>query len=88
LYKNDTRKEYSEFSAIPHLKQNPEKIMPLLVVKAGQDSSDLNETIDPFVSEAKAHRIPLEYREHPDGQHGFDILNDDETSREINLLQR
>jgi acetyl esterase/lipase len=83
LYPNDTEKEYSEFSAVTHLKQNPEKMMPLLVVKAGQDSSDLNETIDQFVKEAKARRIPLEYLEHPNGQHAFDILDDDETSREI-----
>jgi acetyl esterase/lipase len=65
------------------LLQNAEKVPPILVVKAGLDSTDLNESIDLFVKEAKARKVPVEYLEHPNGQHAFDILDDDDKSREI-----
>jgi acetyl esterase/lipase len=83
LYPNDTEKEHREFSAVTHIKQNPEKMMPILVVKAGLDSTDLNESIEGFVKEARTNRIPLVYLEHPEGQHAFDVLDEDDKSREI-----
>ena len=36
-----------------------------------------------FVQEALAGNAPLELMNNPAGRHGFDILDDDERSREI-----
>jgi hypothetical protein len=43
----------------------------------------LNGTIDRFIAAALAHNAPLEALNHPEGRHGFDILDDDPRSREI-----
>jgi hypothetical protein len=43
----------------------------------------INETIDLFVREALAGNAMLDVVNHSAGRHGFDILDDDERSREI-----
>jgi acetyl esterase/lipase len=58
-------------------------VPPLLVARAGRDNPWLNASIDRFVQEALARNVALELLTHPSGQHGFDILNDDDRSREI-----
>jgi acetyl esterase/lipase len=56
---------------------------PLLIARAGQDHPALSQGLDAFVQAALAANIPLDLMNHPRGQHGFDILDDDERSREI-----
>jgi len=58
-------------------------VPPLFVARAGQDNPGLNATIDRFVQEAVARNAPLELMTHPTGRHGFDVLDDDDRSREI-----
>jgi acetyl esterase/lipase len=72
-----------EFSPLHHLAAAGEKTPPLLVARAGRDNPWLNATIDRFVQEALARNASLELMTHPAGQHGFDILDDDDRSREI-----
>jgi acetyl esterase/lipase len=55
---------------------------PLLVVRAGQDRSELNASIDRFVAAARADGLPVELIEHPDGHHAFDVLDDTDASRD------
>ena len=43
----------------------------------------INQSIDAFVQEALAGNAPLEVMNHPTGRHGFDILDDNDRSREI-----
>lgn len=57
--------------------------IPLLIVRAGQDSPNLNETIGRFLGGAVIRNIPVTFINYPDGVHAFDIFNDTETSREI-----
>ena len=76
---DETRRE---FSALLHLSAG-EKTPPTLVARAGKDNAWTNATIDRFVQEALARNVPLELITHPAGEHGFDILNDDDRSREI-----
>lgn len=60
------------------------KNIPLLVVKAGQDQTpDLNESIEQFLIEARRLNLPVDFVEHKQGQHAFDILDNTETSRNI-----
>lgn len=72
-----------DFSALHYLEQYNGKTAPMLIAKAGKDSPRLNATIDSFVGKAALLNAPVELLEHPDGRHGFDVLNDDARSREI-----
>jgi acetyl esterase/lipase len=77
---DDTRRE---FSPLRFLAVAGEKTPPLFVARAGRDNPWLNASIDRFVQEALARNAALELMTHPTGQHGFDILDDDDRSREI-----
>jgi len=77
---DETRRE---FSPVHHLAAGGEQTPPLFVARAGRDNPWLNASIDRFVQEALARNAPLELMTHPAGQHGFDVLNDDDRSREI-----
>jgi acetyl esterase/lipase len=57
--------------------------VPLLIARAGQDDPRLNAALDAFVAEALKQNAPFEVLNHPDGRHGFDILDDDARSKEI-----
>ena len=57
--------------------------LPIFIARAGLDQRMINETIDSFVQEALAGNAMLEVMNHPAGRHGFDVLDDDERSREI-----
>jgi dienelactone hydrolase len=56
---------------------------PMLVARAGLDTPDINDSIDAFVAAAVARNMELDLLTHPAGRHAFDILDDDERSREI-----
>jgi len=56
---------------------------PILVARAGLDNPWLNEGIDRFVQAALASGATLDLLNHPEGRHGFDILDDDARSRQI-----
>lgn len=56
---------------------------PVFVGRAGQDDPVLNETMDDFVTRALAVNAALELMNHPQGEHGFDIANDDARSRQV-----
>jgi acetyl esterase/lipase len=78
-----TEETRREFSAVHHLAKAGEQTPALFVARAGRDNPWLNASIDRFVQEALARNAPLELMTHPAGQHGFDILDDDDRSREI-----
>jgi acetyl esterase/lipase len=58
---------------------------PIFVAKAGLDNPALNEGIDRFLAEARKREnyIQLEFQDHTEGRHGFDILDDNDRSRDI-----
>jgi acetyl esterase/lipase len=57
--------------------------LPIFVARAGRDSAVINTSIDGFVREALAANVSIDLANHSGGQHGFDVLDDDERSREI-----
>jgi dienelactone hydrolase len=71
-----------DFSPICHLRDGAES-PPILVARAGRDRPVFNEAIDRFVAEAVARGATVDLLTHPTGQHGFDVLDNDERSREI-----
>jgi acetyl esterase/lipase len=72
-----------EFSPVRYLSTDRARIAPLFVARAGRDRPELNESIAGFVREALANNITLDFMNHPNGQHAFDMLDDDARTREI-----
>jgi acetyl esterase/lipase len=72
-----------DFSALHYLQQYGPTVAPTFIAKAGLDSARLNATIDRFVEEAQRLGAPVEVMTHPEGHHGFDVLDDNERSRDI-----
>lgn len=72
-----------DFSALHYLDKYKGKIAPTFIAKAGLDNPRLNATIDRFVARADRYEAPVTLMEHEQGRHGFDVLNDDERSRDI-----
>jgi len=71
------------FSPLHWLETHPERVPPMLIARAGKDHPGLNETIDRFVTAATSANVQLDFMNHPDGQHGFDTLDDVPRSRQI-----
>ncbi|GCE09429.1 alpha/beta hydrolase [Dictyobacter aurantiacus] len=73
-----------EFSPVYHLRQvDASRVAPIFIAKAGKDRPFLNEALDEFIGVANERNIPITFMNHPHGEHGFDILNDDARSQEI-----
>jgi acetyl esterase/lipase len=71
------------FSPVAHVEANTAPALPILIARAGQDQPRLNGAIDAFVQAALAANLPIDVMNHPQGRHAFDILDDDNRSREI-----
>ena len=57
--------------------------VPIFLVRAGLDNVPyLNETLSRFIMLATSKNAPLEFRNLPNAQHGFDILDDNDNSKE------
>ncbi len=58
--------------------------LPLSVLRAGQDQMPhLNDSINTFVAAALASNLPLTLANHATGPHAYDLLDDNETAREM-----
>lgn len=68
---------------IDPLQNGGAKLPPTFVARAGRDYDFINEAVQQFVDLALTHNVELELMNHPEGGHGFDILNDDDRSRAI-----
>jgi len=71
------------FSPIDALGASALDAPPMLVARAGLDQEWLTGGIDRFVQAAVSKGATIDLLNHPDGRHGFDILDDDERSRQI-----
>ncbi len=56
---------------------------PLFVAQAGKDDPTLNEAAGQFLQAALAANATLDFSNHAAGRHAFDVLDDDERSRQI-----
>lgn len=57
--------------------------VPVLLVRSGLDSTELNGWIDALVGRALAANAPWTVANHASGVHGFDVFDDDDRSREL-----
>lgn len=69
-------------SPLGHLRSGG-KCPPMFIARAAKDHAMLNEIAEHFVQEMLQRNFELDLMTHPEGVHGFDIMNDDERSRAI-----
>ncbi len=76
-----------EFSPLAHLKTVGNLARPIMppiyVARAGLDEPGLNVAVDSFIKEAVDRKATLDFSNHAEGQHGFDVLDDNARTREI-----
>ena len=70
-------------SAIDALGHEARGVPPIFVARAGRDNERLNGDLDRFVHQAQKSGATLDLLNHPEGRHSFDILDDDERSRQV-----
>ncbi|OLC50536.1 MAG: hypothetical protein AUH67_01560 [Chloroflexi bacterium 13_1_40CM_4_69_19] len=71
------------WSAVTALQRDPAGLPPILVARAGRDQEPIAVGTDRFIERARAVGADVTLLEHPTGQHGFDIRDADDRSREI-----
>lgn len=57
--------------------------LPVLLVRAGLDRPPLNRAIDGIAAEAARQNVPFTLWNHAGGYHGFEVRNDDDTTRAV-----
>ena len=72
-----------EFSPLHRLEGAHGAFAPIFIARAGRDEPGLNVAVDRFIQEAVARKATLDFSNHTEGQHGFDVLDDNERTREI-----
>jgi acetyl esterase/lipase len=70
------------FSPLHNLSNSKNKLPPMFVARAGLDA-DLNGGVDRFVQTALTKKATIDFSNHSVGQHGFDVLDDNQRTREI-----
>jgi acetyl esterase/lipase len=75
--------DVARWSATAALGDSAAGLPPILVGRAGRDAPPLKTGADRFIARALELDADLTVWNHPSGQHGFDIRNDDARAREI-----
>lgn len=56
--------------------------VPVLLTRVGRERADVAATVDAFLAAAQAHDTNLKLIDVPEGQHGFDMLDHTDSSRD------
>lgn len=76
-------RQYSPLHVLEATANQSAKVPPLLIARAGKDAPFINSGIDKFAATALRLNLPLTILNYPDGDHGFDGLNDTPQSKAI-----
>ncbi len=79
----DSSRLVAQYSPVHALLDSEGTKVPTLVVRAGKDSDAINRSIDGFVQMGKQNNFPVRLFDYPEGNHGFDGVNDTDKSRAI-----
>src|SRR5438445_165687 len=71
------------WSAVTALERDPTGLPPILVARAGRDREPILSGTDRFLARGRVAGADVTLLDHPTGQHGFDIRDDDDRSRAI-----
>ena len=72
-----------KFSPVSYLSRSTSAGAPIFIARAGLDHPEFKQSIDLFLREALAANVVLDFANHHQGQHAFDILDDAARSRWI-----
>ena len=72
-----------EFSPLRRLEAAGRKFAPIFIARAGRDEPAFNVAVDSFIQKALSAKATLDFSNHAEGQHGFDVLDNNERTREI-----
>lgn len=72
-----------EFSPIHHLKEPGKTTVPMFIARAGRDEPALNDAVDSFIQKSLLKKATIDFSNHAEGQHGFDVLDNNDRTREI-----
>lgn len=72
-----------EFSGAALINRSTSDVPPMLIIRAGLDDPRLNASIARLVTVAVTKNVNIDFMNHATGHHAFDMLDDDERSREI-----
>lgn len=78
-----TEDSVKEYSPLYYLEGAGGAFAPIFVARAGRDEPDLNVGVDRFIQQALSRKATLDVSNHAEGQHGFDVLDDNDRTREI-----
>ncbi|MFZ5814040.1 MAG: alpha/beta hydrolase [Bacillota bacterium] len=78
-----TLEELRPLSPLSALERAEAPVPPLLLVRAGQDHPNFTQSAERFAAAALARNLELELINYATGHHGFDLVNDEERSRQI-----
>jgi acetyl esterase/lipase len=78
-----TEEVVKEFSPLHRLGGTAKAFAPIFIARAGREEAALNVAVDRFIQQAMTKNATLDFSNHPEGQHGFDTLDDKERTREI-----
>lgn len=78
-----TEDDFDEFSASELLLRRTAAIAPLFIARAGLDYPELNSALDQFITTALDQNCEITVFNHPTGQHGFDVRDDNARSEEM-----
>jgi len=77
-----TDKKIAEFSMLEFAKKN-DTMIPLFIAKAGKDREMINGSIDQLKKILDEKKMTYSFELHKDGEHGFDVLNKNDRTKEI-----
>lgn len=77
----DSAREYSALHVLEELRDT-NTVPPMLVIRAGRDRPQFNDSIDRFLQSALRRDVSVELFNHPEGEHAFDVRNDGPRTRE------
>jgi acetyl esterase/lipase len=72
-----------EFDLARYLENEPERVPPMLLAQGARDYPVLNEALDAFAQRARVLGVEVQTLTHPEGDHAFDLGNNDLESRRI-----
>ena len=72
-----------KFSPVATMEEADSPTIPIFLARAGLDKPDLNRSIEKFIEVALSKNVPIEFCNHPQGRHAFDILDNIPRSKEI-----
>jgi len=79
----ESPQELEKFSPAAWLNRPSEYLPPVLIGRAGLDSTDINRSVELFMSKLLTLNGDVNLLNHPLGRHGFDVYDDNEQTRDV-----